>query len=98
MISRIVRWAAQLVILAGIAAFIGALSVAPAFTYRPADMAFIRINFTHGAPRAECWRPTQAELTKLPPSQRRPNDCPRERPAIVLRFELDGVVLLDERP
>lgn len=94
--ARLLRWLTQAVVLAALAAFIGALSVAPGYTYHPADMAFIRISFTHGAPRADCRRPTQAELTKLPPNQRRPNDCPRERPVIVLKFELNGVALLDE--
>lgn len=96
MMARALRWLLQAAVLAAVASLIGLLSVAPGYTHHPAGMAFVRISFTHGAPRAECRRPTQAELTKLPPSQRRPNECPRERPGIVLKFELDGAVLLEE--
>lgn len=92
---RIARLAAQSLGLAAIAASIGALSVAPAYTHRAPGLADIRLSFAHGAPRADCHRLTAAELARLPPQMRRPQACPRTRLPVHVLFRLDGNMLLD---
>jgi hypothetical protein len=87
----VVRIAAQFAAYAAFAAVIGYFSAAPAYTYFPPDMALLKLSLVHGGSRqAECRRRTAEELAKLPPNMRRPMDCPRVRPPIVVEIDLDG--------
>lgn len=70
---------------------IGYGSFYPAYTHVPPDVALIRINFSHsGKHLVECKRMSWEEISKLPPHERRPHDCPRERVPVYVEVDLDG--------
>ena len=74
------------------AAVIGYFSVNPSYSRMEPDKALIKVNFRHAADRkgVDCKRLTPEEIAKLPPHERRPMDCPRERVDILLELDLDG--------
>lgn len=81
------RFAALALIFMGVAA----LSNWPSHRSLPADVGVLTLSFSHGAGRrAACRRATPEELAALPANMRRPNICPRERPAIRIEFDIDG--------
>jgi len=87
-----VAWFGQLLLYALFAAAIGVFSSWP--TYRPLapDTALVKLSFSHtGAPVSECRPQSAEELAKLPPNMRAPLRCPRERSAIVVELDVDGV-------
>lgn len=91
------RWAGQAVVLAGVAAAIGFFASQPALTYFRADAAQIKLSFAHGSRRIEeCRRLTPEEIAKLPPRERRPNTCARERVPIRVQLLVDGRAIYDE--
>jgi len=90
------RHVAQVICLAAIAAMIGTLSVAPAYTHLAAGLAEVKLSLTHGAPRrADCHRLTDAELARLPRQMRHPTECARTRLPVLVLFRMDGMTLLD---
>ncbi len=73
------------------AAFIGYFAAAPAYTYRPPEMAEIKLSFSHGGQRKGGCRPlSPEEIAKLPPNMRRTQACPRERVPVLVEMEVDG--------
>lgn len=90
------RLLAQAAVIAAAAAFIGFFSTAPRYTSLPENEAMIRLSFSHGAPRSNCRMLTAAERASLPPNMRITAECPRGRPSVHLRFELNGSPMLDE--
>lgn len=87
----ILRFILQGCFYACIAAVIGYFSTQPAYRQVPDGMAQIKLSFRHGGARVEdCRRLTPQEIAKLPPNERRPNDCTRERLAVAVRVDLDG--------
>lgn len=77
---------------------IGYLDDRPQLQYFPPDKSQIKLSFVHGAARVEtCRRLTSQEIAKLPPSQRRPNDCTRERIPAQIQVLVDGKLLYDAR-
>ncbi|HEY7581446.1 MAG TPA: hypothetical protein VH855_27945 [Acetobacteraceae bacterium] len=92
---RAIRRLAQFACLAAIGALVGWFSVAPGYTHRPADLAEVKLSFTHGGIRADCRRRTAEELARLPPQMRRPTECQRTRPTLHLVFRMDEATLLD---
>lgn len=89
---RIARWAGQLLFYAAAALLTGFFATRPVWTHFPNDAAQITIAFAHGGERKEACRKLSAEeIAKLPPRERRPSDCGRER--VPLRFE----AVLDDR-
>jgi hypothetical protein len=79
------------------AAAIGYFSASPAYRQFPEDHAQIKLSFRHGAARAEeCRKLTPEEIAKLPPNERKPNTCSRQRIAIAVRLVIDGEVLYEE--
>lgn len=91
--AEIVRYVGQAGLFMILAAGVGLLSSRPTVAYFPADSAQIKLSFAHGSQRvAECRRLTVEEIARLPPRERRPNTCARER--LPIRVQL----LLDERP
>ncbi|MBF0184765.1 MAG: hypothetical protein HQM06_10310 [Magnetococcales bacterium] len=76
------------------AAFCGVVyyfSTSPRYQYLDADKSEIMVAFKHPTKRKEvCHERTAEELQKLPPNMRRPQDCPRERADLSIRFSLDG--------
>lgn len=94
---RVLQYLGQGVVYAICAAVIGYLSAAPAYRQYPEDMAQIKLSFRHGAKRVEdCRRLTPEEIAKLPPNERRPSTCSRERISIAVRILMDGQVLFDK--
>lgn len=79
------------------AAATGFLASRPVYHQVPADRAQIKMSLSHGAERMdECRRLSSREIAKLPPSQRRPNTCDRERVPIRVQLTVDGAVVYDE--
>ncbi len=73
------------------AAFLGFFSAAPGTTYLDADLAVIKLSFSHAGDRVgPCRRLTQEEIAALPANMRRSEDCPRERLPLLVELELDG--------
>jgi len=94
--SEALRFVGQSLFYAGVAAFIGYFSQNPAWTAFPPDRALLLASFAHGAERREaCRRLTPEEIAKLPPQQRRPDTCERERLPVHLVVEIDGDVAYD---
>ena len=97
MASGAARYVGQAVIYGVIALGIGYFSNRPLLAYFPEDKAQIKISFTHGANRVvECRRLTPEEIAKLPPRERRPHTCGRERLPMRVQLLLDDVPLYDE--
>ncbi len=91
-----IQYAGQAVFFAAAAALTGYLSALPVYHDTPPGMAQIKLSFAHGAGRIEdCRRLTYEEISKLPPSERRPNDCARERVNVHVQLVLDGAVIYD---
>jgi hypothetical protein len=91
------KYAGQIVFYAAAAALTGYFSIAPAYQQVPPGMAQIKLSFAHGADRLkECRRLTSREIAELPPAQRRPNNCTRERGSVFLQFAIDGRNLLSQ--
>lgn len=68
-----------------------ALSNWPAHRSLPEGVGVLTLSFSHGADRrAACRKATAEELAALPANMRRPDICPRERPAIRIEFDIDG--------
>ncbi len=87
------RWAGQLLFYAAAALLTGLFATRPVWPQFPKDAAQLLIAFAHGGERKEpCRKLTAEEIAKLPPRERRPSDCGRER--VPLRFE----AVLDDRP
>ena len=85
------RYAGQAVIYAGFAALLGYFSVAPSYTYTPADRGEIKLSFTHGGQkRGGCRQLTAEEMAKLPPNMRVTRSCPRERVPVWVEMDVDG--------
>jgi len=92
-VAEIVRYLGQAGFFVTLAAGVGLLASRPMLEYFPADSAQIKLSFAHGSHRvAECRRLTVEEIAKLPPKERRPNTCARER--LPIRVQ----ILVDERP
>jgi hypothetical protein len=92
--NRIVRIAGQVVLYGLFAAALGYFSTSPAYTHLPADMALVKVSFTHAAQRiGECRMRSDEELARLPPNMRIREECPRERAAIRIELEMDGALL-----
>ena len=97
MASGIAKYAGQAVVYGLIALGIGYFSNRPILAHFPADKAQIKISFTHGANRVEeCRRLTTEEIAKLPPRERRPHTCGRERLPVRVQLLVDGVPIYDE--
>ncbi|GBD44806.1 hypothetical protein HRbin40_02296 [bacterium HR40] len=90
------RWFGQSLILAGFVTVIGFFSQRPTLVVFPPDRAQLVVSFAHGAERREaCRRLTPQEIARLPPQQRRPNTCERERLPVRLVLAIDGNQVFD---
>jgi hypothetical protein len=77
------------------AAFLGIFSVAPSTTYLEADLAVIKLSFSHASDRiGPCRRLSPEEIAALPPNMRRSEDCPRARLALLVELELDDEIAI----
>jgi hypothetical protein len=85
------RIAAQIAVVAALAAGVALLADWPRYHQIPPESAVIKLSFTHGSNRqAECRRRTAEELAKLPPNMRKPLECPRRRGSVYVELDLDG--------
>lgn len=92
---EVLRIAAQLALYLPLMALIGYFSSAPRFSVLAQDEALVRLSFIHAGERKEPCRTRSAEeLAKLPPNMRAPLDCPRERAAVLVELEIDGVIVV----
>lgn len=86
-LAMIARFAVLAIVLAGVAA----LSNRPHHRSLPEGMGVLMLSFSHGADRkAACRKATPKELAALPANMRRPEICPRERPAVRVELDIDG--------
>lgn len=91
------RWAGQTVFFVAIAAMVGLFASWPSYRQFPEDQAQIKLSLSHGAQRVEaCRRLSAEEIAKLPPAERRPNTCARERLPIHVQLLVDGDLVFDE--
>jgi len=73
---------------------IGYFSMNPAYTHVDPELALIRLSLDHaGHHKGDCRRFTPEEIARLPPRERRPLDCQRERSPVTIDLALDGKVL-----
>lgn len=87
-------WAGQIVAYTAFGVGVGYLSLYPEYTHRDPGQAQIKLSFAHAGKHKEDCRPlTYEEIAKLPPGQRRPHDCSRERVPVTVELELDGKLL-----
>lgn len=83
--------------LAGAMAFIGYFSAAPVYNHMQADLAVVKVSFSHGADRVEpCVKRTREEMMALPPNMRKPMSCSRARLPLIVWIALDGTEVIDE--
>jgi hypothetical protein len=86
------QWAGQALFYAAAGLLTAGFATWPTWRQHPVELAQIKISFAHGGARqVDCRKLTAEEIARLPPRERRPNDCARGR--VPLRFEL----LLDDR-
>ena len=92
----LISWIGQIVLYGLFALAIGVFSQWPPYHPLGADQALIKLSVSHvGKPIGECRRLSQAELDKLPPNMRFPEQCPRERAPLTMSVKLDDVSVLD---
>ncbi len=91
------RYAGQVIFFVAVAAVTGYLASWPIYHQVPEDKAQIKLSFAHGGARkVDCRRLTASEIAALPPRERRPNTCSRERIPIRVQLSLNGEILYDE--
>lgn len=85
------RVSLQVVAYATFAAFIGYFSSAPAYRQLGDNEAVLKLSFSHPAQlKFACRTRSDAELAKLSPHMRTPQDCPRERSPVLVELDIDG--------
>ena len=83
----LVRLAALTLVVAGVAG----VSDWPAYRSLPEGAGVLTLSFSHGADRkATCRKLSAEEIAALPANMRRPEICPRQRPAVYVELDLDG--------
>lgn len=91
------KYLGQAVFFACAAALTGYLSVSPPYQQIANNVALIKLSFAHGAQRVEdCRRLTPQEIAALPPLERRPNTCSRERIPVYVEFSIDGKLVYSQ--
>jgi hypothetical protein len=90
-VIEVARIAAQIGVIAALAAGVALLADWPRYHQIPPQSAVIKLSFTHGSNRqSECRRRTAEELARLPPNMRKPLQCPRTRGSVYVELDLDG--------
>lgn len=91
------RYAFQICIYVGFALLLGYFSQAPTYRPIPEGAAQVKLSFAHGGkPIGGCRDRTEAELQALAANMRKPQLCSRERVAVTIVFELDGVTVFED--
>jgi len=85
-------WIGQILLYGLFALGIGVFSHWPAYRHLAPDAALIKLSMVHaGELVGECRERTAEELARMPPNMRTPMDCPRERSALTVELDIDGV-------
>ena len=85
----------QALLYAAFAAFIGYLSVAPAYRYADPELAVIKLSLNHAADRVEeCVKLTPQEINERARKGEVINECARERLPLAVELEVDGTTAL----
>ncbi len=93
---NLVQYAGQAVFYIAAAALTGYFSVSPVYRQVEPDMAQVKLSFAHGAKRTkECRKLSSKEIAALPPGERRPNTCERERRSIHVQLLIDDKLLYE---
>lgn len=95
--TSVARLLGQVVFFVVVALATGYLASYPIYRQFPEGRAQIKLSFAHGSVRKEdCRRLTPEEIARLPPNERRPNTCSRERLPVHVQLSLDGDIIYDE--
>lgn len=90
------RLTGQAVFYVMVCGVIGYFASKPSVPIIGRDEAQIKMSLAHSAARTiECRRLTPEEIAKLPPAERRPNTCGRERFPMRVQLMVDGKTLYD---
>lgn len=93
---RPLQLAGQVVAYVLFALAVGYFSMNPVYTHVDPELALIRLSLDHaGQHKGDCRRLTPEEIAKLPPRERRPLDCQRERSPVAIQLVLDGKPLYE---
>lgn len=85
-------WIGQGLLYAFFALIIGTFSTSPPYHHLNPDQSLIKLSFsTRSKLASNCHQRSAAELQKLPPNMRAPQDCKRERSPVAVEINLDGV-------
>lgn len=96
MIRHLSKLSGQLLFFAVAALLTGYFASRPVYQQFGSEDALIKLSFAHGAERKEeCRRLTSEEIAAMPPNERRPNTCSRERVPLRFQFAVDGKVVHD---
>ena len=77
------------------AAFIGYLSVAPAYQYADPELAVIKLSLSHAADRVEeCIKLTPQEINERAMKGEPINECERARLPLAVELDVDGTTVL----
>ena len=92
----LLHYGGQAVFFLIVAGFTGYFSASPVYRQMPEDMAQLKLSFAHGAKRLkDCRRLSAKEIAALPPGERRPNTCDRERRTLHVQLELNGDLIYE---
>jgi hypothetical protein len=85
----------QALFYAAFAAFIGYLSVAPAYRYADPELAVIKLSLSHAAERVEeCVKLTPQQINERAVKGEPINECERARLPLAVELEVDGAKVL----
>ncbi len=85
-------WLGQALLYGLFAAVIGTFSQWPPYHHLGPDDALVKVSFSRvGRPVGDCRTLTPEELAARPPNMRTPTVCPRERSAVVVEVDIDGL-------
>ena len=85
----------QAFLYAAFAAFIGYLSVAPAYQYADPELAVIKLSLNHAADRVEqCTKLTAQQINERAMKGEPINECERARLPLTVELEVDGTTVL----
>ena len=88
--SRTAQFLGQIFIYGALCLAVGALATWPPYEQFAPETAQIKLSLAHSAQRKEkCRRLTSKEIADLPPNERRPNTCKRERVPIRIQLLID---------
>lgn len=76
---------------------VGIFSSRPVYQHLPPGMAVVKVSFSHAGQRKEdCIRLSSEEIAALPPQERKPFDCIRERLPVYIELVIDEKKILSK--